>query len=328
MAPVILQSEISGFEKDSYFKLLLVGPPKVGKSLLAATAPNPYVASVEPGMASLRNLSVPYRRFTTSEDLRTLLSIFQQPKEMWGMSLGLGDRVIDTVIIDVLDEVQRIFSGDIMAESGRSFLERSDWSKLSDKMRRFVKGFVAIPAHVIFCCHVMEREDESGRVSILPKLEGGFRDEVAQHVDIAALLETREKSEIIDGQLHTQTLRVLRTRPDQKVNWLGDRLMVLPQDGYILQERKTSSSVTTDLTDLARAAFGKKKQNPPAISIVETPEEDVVQEPAAVVEENSPFSFACEGCGSNVVDPEKDQFELSRLKKDKALCRTCFLSAA
>jgi AAA domain-containing protein len=242
--------------EEHYLKALICGPPKSGKTSLGATAPNPIIVACEPGLITLRRLHVPYVDVRSVADLKLVLTALRQDPESRAEALGLGDYRLESVVVDVLDEAQRLFIADRLAETGKAQLQGwEDYQQLASKMRSMVKAFMSLDLNVVLLCHLSDREDDKGRVETLPMMQGGFRDEVAQYVDVAAILQVRQEVVLTDSGPESQLQRILRTRPDARSDWLGDRLCVLPAE-YLIQER-ANGQVTTDLTDLIHAAFGK-----------------------------------------------------------------------
>src|SRR4051812_4849054 len=88
-----------------WVKMLLAGEPGSGKTRSSSTWTNPFFASAEGGLMAVADRKVPATKIAHSAELEQLLKILQQNAEVRESMLGVP---VDTVIIDTLDEVQRI----------------------------------------------------------------------------------------------------------------------------------------------------------------------------------------------------------------------------
>jgi hypothetical protein len=285
--PQLINTKWSDDSDERFLRMLICAEAKAGKTSLGATAPYPYFVACEPGIVTLRALHVPYVPAKSVDDLKLVLTALRQDPDTRGEALGVGDYPIQTIVLDVLDEAQRFFVAQRLAETQKPTLQGwEDWAWLADKMRSMVKAYMALPMHVVFLCHLKDREDDNNKVESKPMLDGAIRDEIAQYVDVAGVLTVREDV-YMDPQAGPQVriTRILRTQPTSKVQWVGDRLMILPPE-YILQRRERPSDRPTDLTDLIAAAFGSsdpaavREPAQPAMRDAHTPISLAVSEPA------------------------------------------------
>lgn len=93
--PVFLQST-ANVATNGGVKVLVYGPPKVGKTRLAATAPSPVIFSAEGGLLSLRTYNLPYLEIKTIFDLREAFNWFSGSHEA---------RQFQTACLDSISEI-------------------------------------------------------------------------------------------------------------------------------------------------------------------------------------------------------------------------------
>lgn len=251
----LIHTQVTGDEEEGHWvKILLCGPAKGGKTLLAVTAPNPLIISAEGGLMSLRGLKVPYVTVKSSDVLLNIKTALDQSPGVTQKMLSMPYPPM-TVVIDTLDEIQKIYAKERVLETGHP-LQRDDWSWLGDKLRNFVKGYRDLPLHVVFTCHVSTSTDETtGKTTVMPMLQGSMKDEIAGMVDIAAVMQTKQEIEVVNNAAVPKVIRIMKTSQDPRHEWLGDRLRILPPE-YVVKERKDVNDKTTDLSDLILKAFG------------------------------------------------------------------------
>lgn len=178
-----------------YYKLLVYGHSGAGKTWLAASAPNPIVLLTEQnGVQSVR-MSNPDARyaFTSSiEDVRDLLRAAQS------RTLGTDDDPVDTIVIDGLTEVQRLFKDEMMRERGDGEFSIAMWGELTEKMRRFLRVLRDVPYHVV-CTALAEAEMEGEIRHVFPAFQGRkLYDEVMQYFNAVAYCYKQPKGDVVE----------------------------------------------------------------------------------------------------------------------------------
>jgi len=227
-------------------KLLIAGFPGAGKTLVSSTWPDPFYASAEGGLMSIADRDVPFADVRTISDLLKLKVALDQPADMVERLFGFR---IGTVVVDTIDEVQRILIRERLEETKKDQLQLGDWNYIAEQMSAIVRGFRNLNMHVIFTCHLKEVTDqESGRTSYKPQMQGGFADQIAANVDLALLLKTSTKTEVINNKPEKVTRRVLQTQPDLAYEWIKDRSGKL--------EREIEVDFQTDFSRINEAIFG------------------------------------------------------------------------
>jgi hypothetical protein len=247
-----------------FTKVLVAGSPGAGKTLLSSTWPNAFYASAEGGLMSIADRGIPYTDVRTISDLLMIKTVLDNKREVVEETLGFP---VDTVVVDTIDEVQRILVRERLEEIGKDTLAFQDWNFIAEQMAAIVRGFRNLPMHVIFTCHLKEVTDnDTGRTSYKPQIQGSYGDQISANVDLALLLKTTTKTEMIDNKAEKVTRRVLQTVPDLAHEWIKDRSGKLPAEIEIDFE--------TDFQRINEYIFGgpKLKDNKVQEIVVELPE--------------------------------------------------------
>jgi hypothetical protein len=201
-------------------KVLVMGPPKSGKTSFIATAPNVVVADVEAGLMSIAHLNIPYVTIDEVSKLETLYQILKDENLRQRAAQQMGLPSIDTVAIDTLDAFQEMLKKDILATERRSEMQQKDWGKLKERMFQILKAFKSLPMNVIFTCHTSTTQDEEGKQIYAPNLQGSIKDEIAGLVDFS-LMSGRDKQVQTDGT--SEIVYFLKNEGDAKNPHLGNR---------------------------------------------------------------------------------------------------------
>lgn len=226
----MLNIKITGLETDRHLNALILGNPGSGKTLMASTFPNPFYASCEGGLLSVRKRKVPSHEVKKSSEMDEIIRLMRQSPEVREKQLGMP---VDTLVIDTLDNFQKLIKREILAQSGKSAPTMQEWGILGEKMRSYVAAIRGLDMNVVVTCHLKRLQDEdTGKVSIVPLLEGGYRDEAPGDFDIVGILESKQRKVVVPGEKEAKTVtnRILRTVPDYSSDWLKDRSGVLPAE--------------------------------------------------------------------------------------------------
>jgi hypothetical protein len=199
---------------DQSFTMLLMGPPKAGKTLLAGTASEVealspvLVMAVEDGSSVLAR-DYPDVDVVEIQDWATAAAVINAVAE--------GTTKYKTLIVDTLGELQEHMK-DHITNGGKSDMRIQDWGTIKDNTVNTVKLLHRSPVNAIFITHAEQVKDEnSGAISIQPYLLGkASLGEVPKVVDIIAYLA------VAQDKATKQNFRVLQTGQDGKI-MAGDR---------------------------------------------------------------------------------------------------------
>lgn len=200
--------------------ILLMGPPKSGKTTFISTMPNVVVADCEAGLMSIAHLNIPYVQVDGTDKLQTLLLILGDEKMRKQQAANMGLPDIESVAIDTTDALQELMKKEILKENRRTIFQRDDWGVLKERLLSVLKAFAALPVNVVFTVHTEVTQDENGKQIYAPGLQGAIKNEIAGLVDFS-LMTFRQKE--TDPQGVSKIVYYLKNEGDDKNPHLGNR---------------------------------------------------------------------------------------------------------
>lgn len=226
-----IQTKTTGIaEYGQYMKALFCGDPGSGKTLTSSTFPNPYYISAEGGLMSIARKFLPFHELKNSEELREILKALQQEPDVRAKLLGVPGRV-DTIVVDTIDEVQKIFMRERLGGEKSESFKLQDYGWLAEKLEGVIRAFRNLPMNVVFTCHLKEsRDEESGIVSYRPGLVGRTVEYLPASCDLNFALLTRTDTVVVDGKAKKEIVRFMQTYRDSKYPWVKDRSGRLPME--------------------------------------------------------------------------------------------------
>ncbi len=172
-----LLDEIAPPDETSWLTTCIYGPPGVGKTVLAATAPKPVFLDIENGYVSVYNhpeLAPPHSRRMRFKGIKFTEKLAEKMLE------GAFDGMYDTVVIDTFTALQdrALKEFTIAAYKKAPNLredaytpEGKDYQRNTEMLKHIVSLFRDANKHVIFLCHDKEDKDErTGTLFIRPQL--------------------------------------------------------------------------------------------------------------------------------------------------------------
>ena len=142
-------------------KGLIYGPPGVGKTVLASTAPEPIILSAESGLLSLRHLNLPVIVIKTLEDL--------QQARQWCQSTQAAS--FYTIYLDSLSEIAEAI---VLDGKSRHRDPRKAYGEVLDKVMAEVKAFKNIVGKAVIMTAKMEpfKDGMTGAIKYGPSMPG------------------------------------------------------------------------------------------------------------------------------------------------------------
>jgi hypothetical protein len=150
------------------------------------------------------------------------------------------DFEVDTLVLDTMDEFQRILLAERMASERRGETNASDYGWLGQRMHTIIDGLCGMDLNVVITCHPKDVVDGvSGQLFIKPGLQGAFAEQVIQYVDYAVVLNARDFTQDtdLDWELGSDapisipvhhSYRALVSYPTQITDWVKDLSGALP----------------------------------------------------------------------------------------------------
>jgi hypothetical protein len=218
----VLQIRRTGADEyGKYIRALFLGDPGAGKTLTASTWPNPLYASAEGGLMSVADRGMAFAEITASDQLLKLRNALNQPPDVRENLLGVP---VDTLVVDTIDEIQRILIRERLETTKKETLTVQDFGWLGDQMRSIIRGLRTLPLHVVCTCHLKKGDDagDSGKI-MGPALQGQVGDEIAQYFDIVALLKGTVLTRVVGDSTKRVQVKLMQTYPDIQHPWIKDR---------------------------------------------------------------------------------------------------------
>lgn len=255
-----------------HMNILVMGPPKSGKTTFVSTAPNVVVAACEAGLMSIAHMDVPYVEVTGSDKLETLALMIEDPKMRAQAAANWGLPDIETIAIDTADALQDILKNEILREQRRTQMQQADWGTLKERMTAIIKKFASLPVNLIITVHVDVTQDENGRQIYAPGLQGSIKNEIAGLVDFS-LMSFREKQ--TDAQGVSAIRYFLKNEGDEKNPHLGNR-----SQGRVPEITDPDFKTLHMLTFAGIQRPIEEEPDPPTIEITSVSAPEVIKEVA------------------------------------------------
>ena len=193
-------------------KMLVYGPAGVGKTVLAATLPNPIILSAEAGLLSIRHTNIPVIKIETMADLLEAYEFIKNSEHAKGFA---------SVALDSISEIAEVVLGNAKASAKDP---RQAYGTMNEQITSLIRAFRDLPGkHVYFSAKQDREKDEtSGLMLYGPSMPGKqLTQGVAHFFDEVFALGV--------GTLPDKTkYRFLRTRLDPQFN-AKDRSGVLDE---------------------------------------------------------------------------------------------------
>jgi hypothetical protein len=203
---------------DDQRRVLLIGPPKFGKTWSSLTAPNPIVADFDRGLAGYPNevITLPFW------DKTWVSQTFKVVHQTEGfMKFLLGDATLldqnSTLVIDSLSTLSDALTVELDAKCPQTRSGEKDsfwfWKQWSNWLCTFCNQLTRLKCHVILICHEQEiRDSETGKLigyrfllkgqDFPPRMPQFFTD----------IIRAIRKTEIVNGKAITKF--IWQIKPD------------------------------------------------------------------------------------------------------------------
>lgn len=166
-----------------YLKICIFGDPSAGKTTLAAGSPKPLLVDCERGATVL--LQTPELASTPVVTLRSLDEMLQ----LFEYLMGAGSGLYETIIIDTVSELTKLFLDSTIKEGGGNAYSpsMSNYEQRNQQSRRLLSDLLGLPMNVILLSHV-ELVDINGTKKKAPALSVKAREGIMGLMDVVAYM--------------------------------------------------------------------------------------------------------------------------------------------
>ena len=175
---------------EKRIRMLLAGPPGIGKSTLAMSAPKPLLIDTDGGFDRVEFM---YRKD------RLVASSYQEILDDL-QPANLKD--YETLVIDTAGRMQSYMSAWAIAQDAKNgqrggALSQRGYGAIKREFNRLIDYmFVTLQKNIVVICHsVEEKEDEVVKQRL--KLEGGFKNDVWEPMDLGGFIEIQGKDRVL-----------------------------------------------------------------------------------------------------------------------------------
>lgn len=218
-----------------HIRMLLAGAENAAMTRFYLSAPDVLVALLAAPTVPLALSGAKYVTITSEDDLRALKVALEGTPEEREEKFGFP---VKTLIIDSLDELQRIMLVARMAKEKRMETVSEDWTWISNRLNRIYTGLNGLDLNIISLTHLAQVHEST---AIKPNIQGAFVTQVHKYVDYALLLDSFEEvaepeevvvkssTEEVVLEYPTKVTKTLITAPTQIASWIHDDTGTLPR---------------------------------------------------------------------------------------------------
>lgn len=188
-------------------KMIVFGPPGVGKTYFASTAQNVlFLLAEKGGMLGIKDKGIDVIHINKFADLIDAYQFLRKD--------GHGYK---TVVIDSITEVQKKSMDDILIKAGVQTPRMNDWGENIRQISNMCRLFRDLPMNVIFLAHEsIEKDEETGETSRRLSVNGQkLPEEIAGFVDCVGYMQANEK--LTEDKKKTITVRAIRFGATKKI---------------------------------------------------------------------------------------------------------------
>lgn len=229
----ITVNKMGNLDVSSNIRMLLAGHESVSMARVYLTAPNVLVASAGAPSVPLAVAGAKSVTITGEDDLFAVKKALEGTAEEREQRLGFP---VDTLVIDSLDEFQRLMLVKRLEKERRTDTVSEDWSWISNRLNRIFTGLTSLDLNIVVISHLANVHEST---AIKPNIQGAFANQIHKYVDYALLLDAYEvinepaevvvdsSTDTIDISYDTSVKRSLVTVPTPDAPWVHDDTQTL-----------------------------------------------------------------------------------------------------
>jgi phage nucleotide-binding protein len=166
-------------------KILTYGQAGAGKTVLAATLPNPIILSAEGGLLSIADKELPYIEINSMDELRDTYAWLKDSDEA---------KQFDSVALDSISEVAEVC---LAHEKKNNKDPRAAYGEMQTTMAEAIRSFRDLTGkHVYMSAKLEKSQDETGRMLYAPSMPGNKAGQALPYAfDIVAALRVEKDAD-------------------------------------------------------------------------------------------------------------------------------------
>jgi hypothetical protein len=196
--------------ENYYFKILLVGAPKTGKTHFIGTFDKPsYVFDFDDGMLTVLGKDIEFDTFQDSNLMQPLAFTLAQKKLIEIQNtlksenkLRVNNKEVFLISVDGSTMLQEVIMNRVLFQKGRAGqmpqigeMGSNDYSAVRVEYQNFISQIVALPCHIIIVCHDEPEKDQvTGAISVKPALIGRLSTTIGGRFDFVF------RTEVVGGK--------------------------------------------------------------------------------------------------------------------------------
>jgi len=142
-------------------KTLVFGQSGAGKTVLAATLPNPVILSAEGGLLSISDSNLPYIEVSSMAELKEAYTWVTSSEDA---------KQFESVVLDSISEIAEVV---LSHEKAINKDGRAAYGDMNDAMMGIIRDFRDLPGkHVYMSAKLDKQTDEMGRMLYSPAMPG------------------------------------------------------------------------------------------------------------------------------------------------------------
>lgn len=315
-------------------RMLVVGQAGSGTTELGVSFPNPVFANSGSDLTTLARIgNVPYVNVNSIKDLYLLKLALDRPAKAREELFG---RCIDTLVIDRIEEMQRLVLLERLTSEGRSDTTAGDWGWIASRFHSIFTGLSQLDLNLLVLSRTKEVNLSDDQVEIKPALGGAFCEGIHKYVDFSLLMGPYHSSldeaslgeADVDGWLQPKLfqdetevvpLMSLQCRASSSSGWVNDKTGTLPAELPVNDDIFTTIQTYVKGVELVDSDT-LIVEIPSEINDEksDSPSETQVEETLPEIKEE----YICNGCSA--IFTEKTWSDLSKMKFGKSYCKDCY----
>ena len=256
----------------SWIKMLIMGPPDVGKTRSSSFWPKPILADCENGRMSLADRQVPYGEIKSTADFEGLLTHCE-----FDAKRPAHKRQWTTFVWDTVDHYQKIAISERLKAENKERLEGwADWGWLDAHMQQVVERVLNLPMNVIANVHYQtitegDDDDKARRTFQKLRLKGDVKEWLLEEFDLIGMMESTYKA--VGGERVRS--RHIRWHNEPAYPLLKDRSGSLPQftdiDFTEADYTRIFEAMTSKVDDLPQSEVVEEIETPEQVNVEPAP---------------------------------------------------------